>query len=154
LERVFEMTLVQPSFRLIAPGSKEYILELALRDEILRRPLGLSLADDDLKGEPEYFHFGAFLGDKLIGTLIMTPVDRHAVKMRQVAVAEAFQGVGVGRALVAFAESFIRGKSFSRVELHARKTAVPFYVKLGYQQAGPEFIEITVPHQGMIKQLA
>ncbi len=46
--------------RRIAFGTAEYELALKLRDEVLRRPLGLSIADDDLSGEEAALHIGAF----------------------------------------------------------------------------------------------
>jgi predicted GNAT family N-acyltransferase len=37
--------------------------------------------------------------------------------------------------------------------MHARKTALGFYEKLGYRVAGDEFIEVTIPHYVMEKDL-
>ncbi len=37
--------------------------------------------------------------------------------------------------------------------MHARKTAVGFYEKLGYKVTGKEFVEITIPHVVMEKKL-
>jgi len=39
------------AFREIAFGISEYRLECRLREEVLRRPLGLSLSGEDLAGE-------------------------------------------------------------------------------------------------------
>ncbi len=37
--------------------------------------------------------------------------------------------------------------------MHARKTAVGFYEKLGYFSTGGEFEEVTIPHNIMEKKL-
>jgi predicted GNAT family N-acyltransferase len=37
--------------------------------------------------------------------------------------------------------------------MHARKTAVPFYERIGYQVAGEEFLEVGIPHYEMRKLL-
>jgi hypothetical protein len=47
------------------------------------------------------------------------------------------------------AESARRG--YKRVYLHARVVAVDFYLKLGYELFGEEFIEVNIPHRHMQK---
>jgi len=37
--------------------------------------------------------------------------------------------------------------------MHARKTALGFYEKLGYNVVGDEFTEVTIPHFVMEKNL-
>jgi predicted GNAT family N-acyltransferase len=37
--------------------------------------------------------------------------------------------------------------------MHARKTAESFYEKIGYSTYGDEFIEVTLPHVEMRKNL-
>jgi hypothetical protein len=37
--------------------------------------------------------------------------------------------------------------------MHARKTALGFYEKLGYSRQGEEFTEVTIPHYIMEKAL-
>jgi predicted GNAT family N-acyltransferase len=37
--------------------------------------------------------------------------------------------------------------------MHARKTAMGFYEKLGYEKIGDEFTEVTIPHYKMEKRL-
>jgi predicted GNAT family N-acyltransferase len=89
----------------------------------------------------------------MIGYLNLTPYTDGQVKMRQVAVAATEQGRGVGSAMVAYSEEVAREKGFSTMVLHARRTAVPFYLRLGYTQEGDEFEEVTIPHYRMYKML-
>jgi len=136
----------------IAFGGTEHKKEIELRYRILRQPLGLHYTQEQLAAEKDEFHFAAFDGEKLVGCLLMKAIDNKEIKMRQVAVDEDYQGKGVGKALVFFSEKFASENGFSLITLHARKTAIPFYEKLGYQVVGEEFIEVAQPHLKMRKE--
>ncbi|HET7732951.1 MAG TPA: GNAT family N-acetyltransferase [Paludibacter sp.] len=133
--------------------SDDYRKELELRDEVLRKPLGMSLYNDNLEGDKNDTHIGAFLGEELVGVLILTRLSQTDVKMRQVAVAEAMQSQKVGSKMVRFAEAFARKAGYKNMVLNARKTAVSFYLKQGYSIIGDEFQEINIPHYKMQKQI-
>lgn len=139
--------------REVAFGSGEYRAACVLRDEILRRPLGLALGPEDVQGEDAQWHLLAFVETSVAGCLLLVPASEGLVKMRQVAIASHFQRTGIGTALVRRAEGLSRERGFSRMVLHARVTAVPFYERLGYEVEGEGFIEVTVPHRRMIKSL-
>ncbi len=64
-----------------------------------------------------------------------------------------FRGNGVGSLLLAEVESLLCGKGITRIVLHARLAAVPFYEKSGYVRQGEAFTEIGIPHQYMSKCL-
>jgi N-acetylglutamate synthase-like GNAT family acetyltransferase len=72
--------------RQIQFGTNEYKEELQLRNRVLRKPLGLSLFDENLTKEVNDFHIGAFDGKVLIGVLILSVLSEGEVKMRQVGV--------------------------------------------------------------------
>ena len=139
-------------FRGYAHGSADYQAALDLRLEVLRSPLGLTFDPADLAKEASEIHLGAFEGDRLVATLILIPHGDEA-KMRQVAVAPDRQGQGIGGKLVAFSEDFARAAGFSAMALHARETAVEFYERLGYTAYGEPFIEVTIPHRAMRREL-
>ncbi len=132
-------------------GSEAYHRSIALRDKILRKPLGLHYSDDFLQAEKDQSHLGLFLDGKLIGILLFKHEDEQTLKMRQVAIDEDFQGLGYGKKLVKYAEDFARQKGYRRISLHARLTAVPFYNRLGYKIASAEFVEVGLPHYKMEK---
>jgi len=134
-------------------SSDDYRKELELRDEVLRKPLGMSLYNDNLEGDRNDMHIGVFLGEQLVGVLILTRLSDTDVKMRQVAVAENMQSQKVGSRMVRFAEDYARGKGFKNMVLNARKTAVAFYEKQGYSTISGEFLEINIPHYKMHKQI-
>ena len=134
-------------------GSETYRESVRLREEVLRRPLGLTWEAGAFEGEAESFHLGCFAGDQLVGTLILRPLDAATVKMRQVAVSPAWQGRGVGKLLVRFAERFAGERGYTGMTAHARETALGFYRKLGYRVEGDVFLEIGIPHRLIHKAL-
>ena len=140
-------------FKVISHNSPEYEVEVALRDLILRRPLGLSFSADQLHAEADSCHLGCYIDDEMIGCLVLKPIDDGNVQMRQVAVVERMQGRGIGKQMVKYSEALAKKKGFREMVLHARETAVPFYESLGYTKVGNRFIEVTLPHWTMEKVL-
>lgn len=146
--------LDEMDIQIISYQSREYFQAVRLRDQLLRAPLSLSITDEDIRKDQYDEHIGLFDDkNKVVGILLLTPVDQDTVKMRQLAVEPALHGQGLGKKLVNFAESFSVRKGYQRMMLHARKPVVPFYVKLGYTIEGDEFIEVTIPHYKMVKKL-
>lgn len=134
--------------------STYYESECALRDEVLRRPLGLSLYDEDLSVESEQLHFGLFdAADVLRACVIAVPVSVLEVKIRQMAVQNGCQGQGLGRRILHDLEEVLAKQGIVRFSLHARKSAIGFYEKLAYAVADDEFVEVGVPHVKMCKVL-
>lgn len=139
--------------RQIQHGTADYEETVALRNDILRRPLGLTFTAEALAGEANEVHIACYYNNDLVGCLILVPRENGELKMRQVAVSESFQGKGVGKAMVDFSEDFARKNNFSIITMHARETAIPFYLKLGYEIVGDKFEEVTIPHYKMQKQV-
>ncbi len=134
-------------------GSPDYTASLALREAVLRKPLGLDWELDAFDGEGYSFHLGAFSDDRLLGCLILKPTSATHLKMRQVAVSPDTQGHGIGTKLVIFAEEFARHSGYRQITAHARDTAIPFYRKLGYAIIGASFLELSIPHYLISKDL-
>ena len=141
------------ALRMIDHGTREYQQMVQLRNEILRKPLGLDFDKAELEQEKEDILMGAFEDDRILGCCLMTKIDPVTVRLRQMAVPNNMQGKGVGRALMIFAENIARDLGFKRLSMHARSTAVGFYQKLGYHISGNEFVEVTIPHFVMEKEL-
>jgi predicted GNAT family N-acyltransferase len=141
------------NLRQIPFGSAEYKKAVELRTKVLREPLGLNFTAADFANDPNEIHIGAFSGEHLVGCLLLAPQGGSIVKMRQVAVAAAMQGHGVGKKLVLFAEELAAKKDFKEIVLNAREVVIPFYLKLGYEVFGERFEEVTIPHRKMRKLL-
>lgn len=138
---------------IIQHGTPAYEQMVALRMEILRKPLGLQFTPEQLAEEATDFHVAAFENDKMLGCCVLTHVNAQTIQLRQMAVSNEQQGKGLGREIVAFAEQFSRQNGYTTLMMHARKTAIGFYKKAGYEVKGEEFIEVTIPHYEMIKTL-
>src|SRR5215216_856581 len=141
------------ALKIIDHGSREYQQMVQLRNDILRRPLGLSFTPEELEKEKEEILIGAFEEEKMLGCCMLITLDPATVRLRQMAVLNNVQGKGIGRALMQFAENIARDRGFKKIIMHARKSAAGFYEKLGYQVRGEEFEEVTLPHYEMEKKL-
>jgi GNAT superfamily N-acetyltransferase len=141
------------AIRVIDHGTKEYQQMVELRNQILRKPLGLTFEPAELEKEKEDILIGCFEEEKLEGCCLLTKEDEKTLRLRQMAVLSGLQGKGVGRVLMQFAENIARDRGFKVLMMHARKTAVGFYEKLGYKIKGEEFEEVTIPHFTMVKDL-
>ena len=141
------------ALKIIDHGSKEYQQMIKLREDILRRPLGLGFDPKELEEEKNHMLIGAFEDEKMLGCCMLVEEKPGTVRLRQMAVLNDLQGKGIGRALMNFAENLARDAGYKVVSMHARQHAIGFYEKMGYKVAGDEFIEITIPHYVMEKQL-
>lgn len=142
------------NFAEIACDSPAYRQECALRQAVLRAPLGLNLYAEDLSRERQQRHFGLFADDgRLLACAIAVPLAPATAKIRQMAVAPACQGQGQGRELLLAVERELAREGVRQLILHARLTAVGFYEKLGYRRHGPEFTEVGIPHVEMEKRI-
>jgi GNAT superfamily N-acetyltransferase len=142
------------ALKFIDHGTKEYQQMIDLRMQILRAPLGLTFSKEDLDKEKDDILLGCFDEEHLEACCILTEIEpADTVKLRQMAVLDGLQGKGIGRALMNFAEKVARDAGYNKLTMHARKTAVGFYEKLGYNICSDEFEEVTVPHYAMEKRL-
>lgn len=141
------------ALKFIDYGTPEYHQMIDLRMQILRTPLGLSFTKEDLEKEQNDMLLGCFDEEQLEGCCLLTEVEPSTVKLRQMAVLYGLQGKGIGRVLMNFAENVARDAGYKKLTMHARKTAIGFYEKLGYTTCSDEFEEVTVPHFEMEKIL-
>lgn len=138
---------------LVTSSSPEYGEVFALRDEVLRKPLGMSLKDDDLSRDLIDIILVAKLEGIVIACLMLHHKDNDRLQLRQMAVYPEFQGYGVGRQLVQAAEKYATDMGYKKMILHARKEALGFYQSMDYAVSGDEFVEVGIPHFLMEKQL-
>lgn len=139
--------------RKIEFGTYEYRKQLELRNEVLKKTIGLNIFNEDLDSEKDCYHVGCFLNDELVGTVILTRVDDYIVKMRQVAVAESLRGNNIGKRLISYGEEIAKKLGFKKILLNSRKTAVSFYEKHGYKNTNEEYIENAMCYCKMEKDI-
>lgn len=129
-----------------------YESALVLRNEILRKPLGRSLDNDDLNGESEQLHYGIICQDRtLVACVSVKNNGDKRYKIRQMAVSERFQGKGLGAKLLAHVERELIAGGAKKISLHARESAITFYEKLGFSCCGELFDEVGISHIKMDK---
>lgn len=133
--------------------SEEYKKALILRRKILREPLKLDISPEDLSTEKDQLHFGLFNDNEIKACVIAVPMNDGIAKVRQMAVRPELQNQGLGSKLLLLCMADLKQKGFRKVELNARKTAVDFYKKYGFQICSDEFIEVTIPHFKMFRDL-
>jgi predicted GNAT family N-acyltransferase len=141
------------ALKIIDHGTKEYQQMVKLRDDILRKPLGLRFTPEELEDEKDNLLIGAFEDDNILACCMLVEEKSDIVKLRQMAVLNVVQGKGIGRALMQFAENLARDHGYKILTMHARKNAVGFYEKMGYKVKGDEFQEVSIPHYEMHKEL-
>lgn len=141
------------ALRIIEHDSSAYRKMVELRDEILRRPLGLTFSEEDLAAERDDILIAAFEEERMVACCVLTPQNTASLRLRQMAVSKEAQGKGVGRAMIRFAETVARDHGYAKVTMHARASARGFYEKMGYTVSSPEFVEVTIPHYIMEKNL-
>lgn len=141
------------ALKIIDHGSPEYHQMVKLREDILRKPLGLGFTPEELEEEKDNLLIAAFEDEDILGCCMLVEEKPGTVRLRQMAVLNDLQGKGIGRALMNFAENIARDRGYQVLSMHARKNAVGFYEKMGYQVSGDEFMEVTLPHFVMEKRL-
>ena len=141
------------ALKMIEFGSKEYDQMVALRLQMLRKPLGLDFTNEELAKESSNILLGCFDEDVLEGCCMLVEVASRTIRLRQMAVLSGLQGKGIGRVLMSFAENVARDRRYQKIIMNARVTSIPFFEKLGYHVTGNQFIDLTIPHVVMEKEL-
>lgn len=140
--------------RQIQHASAEYRRVVALRAAVLRQPLGLQYSAADLAAEKDQWHLAGFIGDAPVATIILQPLAEGTGKLRQMAVSVAGQRKRLGSRLLEAVEALAYSHRITHLVLHARESALGFYLKAGYRQVGARFTEVGLPHWRMEKTLS
>ena len=141
------------ALKILDHGTFEYRQMVKLRDDILRKPLGLGFTPEELEEEKDNMLIAAFEDEDILGCCMLVEESPEKIRLRQMAVLNDLQGKGIGRALMNFAENLARDQGYKTLAMHARKNATGFYEKMGYKIASDEFTEVTLPHYVMEKKL-
>ena len=123
------MKIIEPS------TSKEFKKYYNLRYEVLRKPWGQPMGSERDKREEISIHrmiVDENSGDVLaVGRLQFNSI--HEAQIRYMAVADKFQGKGLGSQIISALEDVARGKGIQRIILSARENALQFYKNNGYE---------------------
>lgn len=147
------MALESTHFCQFTTGTRLYQKACQLRDTVLRRPIGLSLFDENLSGESGQLHFGLVEGTDLLACVTIDLQGDTDALLRQMCVVPDRQQQGLGRRLITQVEAHLVQRKVQRVTMSARITAVGFYESLGYRTHGAEYLSVGIPHISMQKKL-
>ncbi len=137
-----------------------YPQEVALREHVLLKPIGLNmrtLAELFPGFEERFEHFVATFnhrenGATVVGCALLLPnyPESGRGKLMQMAVDRQRQGEGIGTKLVVAIERRAFGElNLRELYCHARDTAYGFYSALGWEFQSDTFMEANIPHRIM-----
>jgi predicted GNAT family N-acyltransferase len=135
-------------FKIVKFGSAEYKKSVALREEVLLKPLGLFFTPDELELEKNQIHIAGYLGEELCSTAILTP-EEDALKMQRVATKSHLQNKGIGSALLMFCEEYAQKHRYKSIYCYSRGPAISFYLKNKFALEGDPFDADGIPHHKM-----
>lgn len=129
-----------------------YQQERDLRNLILLRPIGIPDYGWE-KNDHKSWHFVALLDNRVIGCVVLVPLDDDAKKTQliQMAVETDFQKRGIGKMLVKELAAFAGKEGVSQIQIHSREDVTNFYKALGFELYGEPFEEVGVKHRHMRK---
>lgn len=134
-------------------GTHDYWALVRLREIELRLPLGLRFSIEELSKESgELFIVLKNCDGQILATNQFAP-EGNKVKIRQVATRRNDQNKGYGKRLYLGSEAILKSQGYDGIYCHARKSAIDFYRKLGFEVYSDEFIEVGIPHFKMRKNL-
>ncbi len=116
-----------------------------LRHAILRPNQPFEATVYPLDEEPASGHFGAFLGDRLVGVASVFnearpgEINPYAWRLRGMATREQDRGQGIGGALVHACLDYLHAASGTSLWFNARTTAAGFYSRFGFVVRGKVF---------------
>ncbi len=131
-----------------------YQQERELRNKILLRPIGIPDYGWE-KNDPISWHFVALSDSKIVGCVLLVPLDEEFKKgqLIQMAIETDWQGKGLGKQLVQNLLQFSKNKGFNEIIIHSRADVTSFYEALGFSVYGEAFEEVGVQHQHLSMRL-
>ena len=116
----------------------------ALRHAVLwpEKPLAYVQLPDDAAGQ----HFGAFVGGALVAVISLFVGADGVARFRKFATDPAWQGRGLGTALLRHVRAAARAQGARTLWCDARQSALPFYQRLGLVAEGAVFYKGDVPY--------
>lgn len=142
-------------FKVIIYGSEDYKQMVELRHRILREPINSVATEEELAEDQKHILLGVYRpeDEKIVGCCFLTHISESVVRLRQMAIDTPYQSQGIGSELIDFAESIAADFNYKWMYLHARKTAIDFYLKHDYEIEGDYFEEVGIPHIEMKKNI-
>ena len=99
------------------------------------------------------YHAVAYNGDQPVGCGRTFPEAKGSYHIGRIAVLYEYRNKNIGTMIMTELEKTAAMKGASFVVLSAQRRAYEFYLKLGYEQVGDEYLEEGYPHIFMKKRI-
>lgn len=124
---------------------------VAIRDEVFVEEQQFKEEYDEIDGCCTYMVM--YDGDRPIATCRIYQKEPDTYAIGRIAVVRTYRGCGMGRKIVAEAETYVKSIGGRYTTLSAQVRVRPFYEKLGYIAEGETYYEEFCEHIRMNKQL-
>lgn len=100
-------------------------------------------------------HLVVYLNHEPVATARLRPSDNHQGIIQRVAVKSSHRRQNLGLALMKEMIHHAKNKGYHQLVLGAQESAIPFYLKSGFQLADREpYMDAGIPHRDMIVKFA
>ncbi|MBS0656238.1 MAG: GNAT family N-acetyltransferase [Verrucomicrobia bacterium] len=140
MKKLIKQKGIKIHFQIVNYGSDLYKKSVSLREEVLRKPLGLIFTKKELELEKEHIHIAGFYGHELCATALLAP-HGDELKLQRVVTKAHLQRNGIGTEMMRFCEEYASKHGYKSIFCHAREAAIPFYLKNRYVLEGEPFEE-------------
>ncbi|SFG33999.1 Acetyltransferase (GNAT) domain-containing protein [Sporolactobacillus nakayamae] len=116
-----------------------YRQALALRNKVLRKPIGKDIYSENLSIEKDNDFYAVLMDNKIIATFSIFVEAPQVAHLTAFAVEPVFQRQGMGSKLLNYAIEDLKSKNFKQIKVNARSTAHEFYQKNGFEDIGGNY---------------
>ncbi|GAA3025973.1 GNAT family N-acetyltransferase [Tetragenococcus solitarius] len=114
----------------------------------------ISLQDEFDENDTENAIYAvAYKGNLPVATARWLKIDEERVRITRVATLKEYRGKHLSSEILKQLEEYSRVSAYKKVDIHSEVTALPFYLKCGYQISSDVYYEDDVPCQSVEKYL-
>ena len=97
-----------------------------------------TIAEVQMDEDADGYHFAAFVDNYIMGVVSLFRKD-DSFQFRKLAVDASVQNQGIGSSLLNYITDFAKNEGGKTLWCNARVTAIPFYIKHGFEHTGKLF---------------
>lgn len=112
-------------------------------------PSSLEMDEYDEKAS----HFVIYKNSSPIGAGRIRETEAGIGKVERVCILSDYRGLHLGKQIMQALENHGSERGFNKIILNAQTQVIPFYESLGYVITSPEFMDASIPHRAMEKNL-